>query len=72
MISAIVREEAGKDNEGRARPVGRQGARPELTRTRPRRLTYAGDAHLVGPSGDLTATKIELYLHAVWRRGRAR
>jgi lipopolysaccharide transport protein LptA len=29
----------------------------------PRRLTYTGGAHLVGPEGDITATKIELYLN---------
>jgi LPS export ABC transporter protein LptC/lipopolysaccharide transport protein LptA len=27
-----------------------------------RRLTYTGNAHLVGPEGDMSATKIELYL----------
>jgi LPS export ABC transporter protein LptC len=27
-----------------------------------RRATYVGDAHLSGPQGDMTATKIELYL----------
>src|SRR5205807_3184019 len=27
-----------------------------------RRATYAGDAHLSGPQGDMTAAKIELYL----------
>jgi len=27
-----------------------------------RRLTYTGDAHLNGPEGDMTATRIELYL----------
>jgi lipopolysaccharide transport protein LptA len=29
----------------------------------PRRLTYTGGAHLVGPEGDITASKIELYLN---------
>jgi lipopolysaccharide export system protein LptA len=28
----------------------------------PRRLTYTGSAHLVGPEGDMSARKIELYL----------
>ena len=28
----------------------------------PRRLTYTGAAHLVGPEGDMSAQKIELYL----------
>ena len=28
----------------------------------PRRLTYTGSAHLVGPEGDMSAQKIELYL----------
>jgi lipopolysaccharide transport protein LptA len=27
-----------------------------------RRATYTGDAHVIGPQGDMTATKIELYL----------
>jgi lipopolysaccharide transport protein LptA len=27
-----------------------------------RRATYTGDAHVVGPQGDMTATRIELYL----------
>ena len=27
-----------------------------------RRLTYTGDAHMTGPQGDMTATKIELFL----------
>jgi LPS export ABC transporter protein LptC len=27
-----------------------------------RRLTYTGDAHMTGPQGDMTASKIELYL----------
>jgi lipopolysaccharide transport protein LptA len=27
-----------------------------------RRLTYTGDAHMSGPEGDITATRIELYL----------
>ena len=27
-----------------------------------RRAAYTGDAHVVGPQGDMTATKIELYL----------
>jgi lipopolysaccharide transport protein LptA len=27
-----------------------------------RRLTYAGDAHMIGPEGDMTAATIELYL----------
>jgi len=27
-----------------------------------RKLTYTGDAHMTGPQGDMTATKIELFL----------
>jgi lipopolysaccharide transport protein LptA len=61
VTSATVLEQTNKDNEKeRMRSVAT--AKDLKYDDAPRRLTYTGDAHMSSPEGDMTATKIELYL----------
>jgi lipopolysaccharide transport protein LptA len=54
-------EQTGKDKQKeRTRSVGSAGTFTYEERIR--RATYAGQAHLSGPQGDMTAERIELYL----------
>jgi lipopolysaccharide transport protein LptA len=60
-MSTTTREQTGKNNKKER--VQSTGTSKDLKyEDEPRRLTYTGSAHLVGPEGDMSATKIELYL----------
>lgn len=67
-MSTTVREQEGKDKkqEGpdkkKERVQSTASAADLKYEDAPRRLTYTGGAHMVGPEGDITAAKIELYL----------
>jgi len=61
VATSMVREEA--NDEGKVERIRSSGKAKDLKyEDAVRRLTYTGSAHLVGAAGDLTATKIELYL----------
>jgi lipopolysaccharide transport protein LptA len=60
-IMTTTREQENKDKQKER--VQSTGTSTDLKyEDAPRRLTYTGSAHLVGPEGDLSASKIELYL----------
>jgi lipopolysaccharide transport protein LptA len=62
-MSSTVREQEGSDHKvQRTRSTG--SAADLKYEDGPRLLTYTGGAHLVGPEGDITAAKIQLYLQA--------
>jgi lipopolysaccharide export system protein LptA len=62
-MSSTVREQEGTDQKTqRTRSTG--SAEDLKYEDGPRLLTYTGGAHLVGPEGDITAAKIQLYLQA--------
>lgn len=56
-------DEVGKDRK-KTRTRSTATARDFKYEDAIHRATYTGDAHMVGPDGDLTAAKIELYLKA--------
>ena len=61
MTHYYALEQTGKDQKKeRVRSVGT--AADFKYEEAGRRATYTGEAHLVGPQGDMTAAKIELYL----------
>jgi len=61
VMTSTTREQTGKDNKKeRAQSTGT--GKDFKYEDNLRRLTYTGAAHLVGPEGDITSTKIELYL----------
>lgn len=61
-MSTTIREQESNDPSRKER-VQSTGSAADLTyEDGPRRLTYTGGAHLVGPEGDISAAKIELYL----------
>lgn len=75
-MSTTVREPEGRDRKPGAGDKGQEAGEKKRERVQstgsaadlkyedgPRRLTYTGGAHLVGPEGDITAAKIELYLN---------
>ncbi|HEV3061601.1 MAG TPA: LptA/OstA family protein [Vicinamibacterales bacterium] len=60
-IMTTIREQENKDKKKER--VQSTGTSTDLKyEDAPRRLTYTGSAHLVGPEGDMSASKIELYL----------
>jgi LPS export ABC transporter protein LptC/lipopolysaccharide transport protein LptA len=60
-MTSTTRDQTGPDNK--TQRVQSTGTGKDFKyEDGPRRLTYTGAAHLVGPEGDMTATKIELYL----------
>ncbi len=61
-MSTTVREQQSKDGK-KTRTSSMASAANLKYEDAPRRLTYTGGAHLVGPEGDITAAKIELYLN---------
>jgi LPS export ABC transporter protein LptC/lipopolysaccharide transport protein LptA len=62
-MSSTVREQEGSDHKTqRTRSTG--SAADLKYEDGPRLLTYTGGAHLIGPEGDITAAKIQLYLQA--------
>lgn len=63
VTTVAVLLQAGPDGQKeRVRSTGTASAFEYEDETR--RATYTGDAHIRGPQGDLTATKVELYLKA--------
>ncbi|MSO45372.1 MAG: LPS export ABC transporter periplasmic protein LptC [Acidobacteria bacterium] len=61
VSTATMLEQSGKDKKTeRTRSIGT--ATSFAYEESGRRATYSGGAHLSGPSGDMTAAKIELYL----------
>ena len=61
VVTAITLEQEAKDKKRekvRSTGTSKDFAYEESSR----RATYTGDAHMNGPQGDMTATKIELYL----------
>lgn len=61
VTTAIALEQEGKDKQKeRVRTVA--SASEFKYEEAARRATYTGDAHVIGPQGDLTAARIELYL----------
>jgi lipopolysaccharide transport protein LptA len=59
-MTTTTREQTAKD--GKKERVQSTGTAADVKyEDAPRRLTYTGAAHLVGPEGDMSATKIELY-----------
>lgn len=61
-MSTTTREQTRKDGKTKERVQSTGTARDLKYEDALRRLTYTGAAHLVGPEGDMTATRIELYL----------
>ncbi len=61
VTTTTVLESAGKDKK-RERSPSMATAKDFKYDDAARRLTYTGDAHLSGSAGDMTATRIELYL----------
>jgi len=59
-MTTTTREQTGKDNK-KQRTQSTATAKDLKYEDSLRRLTYTGGAHLVGPEGDLSAAKIELY-----------
>lgn len=60
-MTTTTREQAGKN--GKKERVQSTGTAQDMKyEDAQRRLTYIGNAHLVGPEGDMSATRIELYL----------
>lgn len=61
VTSTTMLEQMGKDNrKERVRSIATAG---DFKYTEAKRLAvYTGDAHLVGPEGDITAGRIDLYL----------
>ena len=61
VATSMVREETGADHT--TERVHSNAKSKEMKYEEAlRRLTYTGDAHVVGPAGDMAAAKIELYL----------
>jgi lipopolysaccharide transport protein LptA len=63
-MTTTSREQTAKDGKTKERVQSTGTARELAYDDEARRLTYTGNAHLVGPEGDMSATKIELYLTA--------
>jgi len=72
-LTTMLRETGGKGESKDIRKDGSKEAKKERTQTTgtsndlkyedgPRKLTYTGSAHLVGPDGDMSGAKIEVYL----------
>jgi LPS export ABC transporter protein LptC/lipopolysaccharide transport protein LptA len=61
VMSTTIREQEGKDKK-KERVQSTATAADMKYEDGPRKLTYTGAAHLVGPEGDITASTIELYL----------
>lgn len=60
-MTTTTRDQTGKNNKKER--IQSTGTAEEMRyEDAPRRLTYSGNAHLVGPEGDMSATRIELYL----------
>ncbi|HEY7290587.1 MAG TPA: LptA/OstA family protein [Vicinamibacterales bacterium] len=61
-MSSTIREQQGKDGKTeRSQSTGTSNDLKYEDATR--KLTYTGAAHLVGPEGDMSANKIELFLN---------
>jgi lipopolysaccharide transport protein LptA/LPS export ABC transporter protein LptC len=60
-VSTTTREQLAKDGKTKERVQSTGTARDLKYEDASRRLTYTGAAHLVGPEGDMSAAKIELY-----------
>ncbi len=61
VTSATVLDQTGKDGR-KDRVRSTATAKDFKYNDGLRRLTYTGDAHMIGPEGDMTAATIELYL----------
>src|SRR5262249_29872324 len=61
-MSTTTREQTKKDGTAKERVQSTATAQDMKYEDALRRVTYTGGAHMVGPEGDMTATKIELYL----------
>lgn len=62
VMTSTTREQLAADGTTKQRVPSTATARDMKYEEQSRRLTYSGAAHLVGPEGDLSATRIELYL----------
>jgi lipopolysaccharide transport protein LptA/LPS export ABC transporter protein LptC len=60
-MTTSTREQAGKDKK-KERMQSTATSKDMKYEDNVRRLTYTGAAHVVGPEGDMSAAKIELYL----------
>lgn len=63
-MTTTTREQTRPDGKTKERVQSTGTARDVKYEDGPRRLTYTGAAHLVGPEGDMSATRIELYLRS--------
>lgn len=62
VTTMTMLEQTNKDTKTKERVRSAAQAKDLKYEDAIRRLTYTGDAHMTGPEGDMTATKIELYL----------
>ncbi|MGE5246312.1 MAG: LPS export ABC transporter periplasmic protein LptC [Betaproteobacteria bacterium] len=62
IATSISLEQTDPKTKARERTRSLATARSFHYEDAPRRATYTTDAHVTGPQGDLTATKVELYL----------
>jgi lipopolysaccharide transport protein LptA len=62
VASATTLEQTGKEGKKKERVRSTATAKDLKYEDALRRLTYTGEAHMIGPQGDMAATKIELYL----------
>ena len=62
VASATTLEQTGKEGRKRERIRSTATAQDLKYEDALRRLTYTGEAHMIGPQGDMTAATIELYL----------
>jgi lipopolysaccharide export system protein LptA len=62
VATSTMLEQGNKDTQTKERVRSIGAAKDFQYEEGLRRATYTGDAHLSGPQGDITATKIELYL----------
>lgn len=60
-LTTTAREQVNKDKK-KERVLSTARAKDMKYEDSVRRLTYTGNAHVVGPEGDMAASKIELYL----------
>jgi lipopolysaccharide transport protein LptA len=62
VASATTLEQTGKEGKKKERIRSTATAQDLKYEDALRRLTYTGEAHMIGPQGDMTAATIELYL----------
>ena len=62
VMTTTTREQTNKNTQKKERVQSTATATDFKYEDEPHKLTYTGGAHMVGPEGDMTASRIDLYL----------